>query len=368
KALPPGNLVRLLRVDGKPIGIGTFNPHSLIAFRVLDREHQGPVDWTPEALSRLVEDRLRRAATWRDRLIGAPHYRLVHGEADGLPGLIVDRYGDVFTVQSGTAGMDGLLPLVLDVLESRFSARAVVIRNDQAARRLEGLEEMAGLARGQLDGPVALQENGLTFLADPLSGQKTGWFFDQRDNHAFAARLVPAGGRVLDAYCYGGGFGLTALGLGDAGTVRFIDQSQTALDLVGASAEALGQAGKITLQRGDAFKCLEDLGADQEAFDLVVCDPPAFAKAKKDVGPALKAYRKLARMAAKLVKPGGNLVLASCSHHVGPAEFLREAAIGFNRAGRSAQLIKMAGAAPDHPVLPDLPESAYLKCLFFRLD
>ncbi|MGB0682691.1 MAG: class I SAM-dependent rRNA methyltransferase [Magnetovibrionaceae bacterium] len=359
KAIPPGSLVRLHRVDGKPLGIGTFNAHALICFRRFDESRMVDVE--------LVRERLVIAAAWRDRLFDQPFYRLIHGEADGLPGLVIDRFDDVFVLQSGTRGMDGLTPLVVEALVDAFSPRAIVARNDGQGRRTEQLDSRVEILAGSIDGPLGLSENAIRATADPLGGQKTGWFFDQRDNRAFAARLVPDGGTFLDAYCYGGGFGLAALGAG-AAKACFIDSSKPALDLVQASVAANGFTERATTRSGDAFDALESLSAEGTSFDVVSCDPPAFAKSKKDVPAALKGYRKVARLGAKLVKRGGALILSSCSHHVDLDSFQRECAIGLRRAGRKGQLLRTGGAAPDHPVLADLPESAYLKCLAFRLD
>jgi 23S rRNA (cytosine1962-C5)-methyltransferase len=360
KALPAGGLVRLCRVDGKVLATGTFNPHSLIAFRRLGDAPEVAVDRA------FLAARLRRALALRERLFAEPHYRVVHAEADGLPGLIVDRFGDVLSIQANTAGMENLLPPILEALDEVLAPRAVVARNDTPARRMEGLDSRVEVLGGELDGPVSVHENGLTFLADPLAGQKTGWFFDQRDNRAFVARLAK-GLRVLDVYSYGGGFGISCAARG-ASEVVIVDASEGALDLARRAAETNGVADRCRLVRNDAFRELERLGTDRESFGLVCCDPPAFVKSKKDLKAGLKGYRKLAGLAAPLVEAGGFLFVASCSHNVGMAELLDEVAIGIQRAGRGGRLIRQAGAAPDHPVHPRLPETAYLKALAFQLD
>ena len=360
KALPPGGLVRLCRADGKALATGTFNPHSLIAFRRLGEEADTVVD------RGFLAGRLRRALALRERLFAEPFYRLVHAEADGLPGLIVDRFGEVLAVQANTAGFEKLLPVLLEALDEVFAPRAIVLRNDTPARRMEGLDGYVKVAKGDLEGPVAVRENGLTFFADPLAGQKTGWFFDQRDNRAFVARLAK-GLRALDVYSYGGGFGVAAAAAG-ATAVAIVDSSDGALDLARRAAEANGVADRCRLVRNDAFRELERLGQVGEKFGLVCCDPPAFVKSKKDLKAGLKGYRKLAGLAAPLVQAGGFLFIASCSHNVGMAELLEEVAIGIQRAGRGGRLIRQAWAAPDHPVHPHLPETAYLKALAFQLD
>lgn len=359
KALAAGQLVELARVDGKALGVGTFNARSLISFRMLDRG-SAAIDqgW--------IERRLAAALALRERLFDTPHYRLVHAEADGLPGLIVDRFGDVVVVQAGTAGMETLTDAIVGAIDAVLSPRAIVLKNEGGFRALEGLETYTRIAKGTLDGAVPTAENGLTYFADPLEGQKTGWFFDQRDNHAFVRRLA-AGKHTLDLYSYGGGFAVAAAA-GGALSVRVVDRSQGALALAEKAGQANGLADRLTFAEADAFAELERLGDSGERFGLVVCDPPAFVKSKKDLQAGLKGYRKLARMAARLVEPGGFLCIASCSHNVEPAAFARELAIGIERAGRTGRILREAGAAPDHPVHPLLPETGYLKFVALQLD
>lgn len=360
RALAPGTVVRLLDAGDEALGVGTFNPHTLIAWRLFDRDSATEIDpgW--------LQARLGRALALRERLYEAPFYRLCHAEADGLPGLVVDRYGDVVVVQANTAGMERLTPAVVEALDRLLAPRVVVLRNDSPSRVLEGLEPSWSVARGTLDGPVPVAENGVTFLADLTEGQKTGWFFDQRDNRAFVARLA-RGGRMLDVYAYTGGFGLAAAAAG-AEAVLLVDRSEPALRLAGMAAAANGLDKRVTTRRGEAFAEMERMAAAGERFDAVACDPPAFVKSRKDLKAGAKGYRKVARLAAPLVAPGGILFVASCSHHMPAAEFLEEVARGLQAAGRSGRILRLAGAGPDHPVLPDLPESAYLKSATLQLD
>jgi 23S rRNA (cytosine1962-C5)-methyltransferase len=365
KALPPGTLVTLRRAPSpsmgeRPFGVATFNPHTLIAARLLDRDTGRAVN------RRFFARRLERALRLRQLLYGAPHYRLVHAEADGLPGLVVDRFGDVLAVQANTAGIDRLLPIIIEALQSLLSPEAIVLRNDSPARTLEGLPRETRVASGTLDGPVSLDENGTVFLADLLAGQKTGWFYDQRDNRAFIAGLA-AGARVLDLYCYGGGFSIMAACKG-AASVLGVDRSEPALALAAEAARRNGVAESCEFRRAEVFAEAAALAAKGERFDIVIADPPPFARAKRDVPAALRGYRKLARLAAQLTAPGGFLFLASCSHNVGPAEFADSVRHGLSDAGRGARILKSAGAGPDHPVHPALPESAYLKALTLALD
>lgn len=360
KAIAPGSVVVLHRIDGKPLGVGFFNPHALIAFRFLTRNPRTTVD------GEFFARRLQRAAELRQRLFDAPYYRLAHAEADGLPGLIVDRFDRVLTVQAGTAGMDAHLDEILAALDALFDPTAVVLRNDGRGRALEGLESEIRVAKGELSGPIEVRQGDLVFLADPCGGQKTGWFFDQRDNRAFVAGLA-AGARMLDVYCYGGGFAISAAAAG-ADSVLGVDSSETALDLARGAAERNGVAGICRFVQSEAFGELAKLDAGGERFDLVAADPPAFVKSRKDLRNGLKGYRKLAALTARLVKPGGFLFMASCSHNAGMADFTDAVAEGVRKAGRSGRILRSAGAAPDHPVHPHLPESAYLKALTLQLD
>lgn len=360
RALPPGSLVRLIDAGSEVLGIATFNPHSLIAARILTRVADEAIDGA------FIESRLKSALALRDRLFPVPHYRLVHAEADGLPGLIIDRFGDVLTVQANTAGMDVLTPLVLDALESLLSPRAIVLRNDSPSRLHERLPQSYSVARGSLSDAVEVIENGVRFMADLATGQKTGWFFDQRPNRAFVASLAREQS-VIDVFSYAGGFGLQALA-GGATSALLVDSSAEALALATASADLNGFADRCTTRQGDAFKVMEDIGREGTRFGVVIADPPAFVKAKKDLATGAKGYRKMARMAATLTAPGGILLAGSCSHHMPAERFLEEVTRGITAADRSGRLLWSHGAGPDHPIHPMLPESAYLKGLVFQLD
>ena len=360
KALPPGTLVTVRKAGGEALGVATFNAHTLVAARLLDRDAKRRID------REFFAARLESALALRRRLYGEPHYRLVHAEADGLPGIAADRFGDVLVAQLNTAGMARLEAEFVAAGEAVLAPRAIVLRNDSPARTLEGLEPELRLARGAIDGPIELVENGARFLADPREGQKTGWFFDQRDNRRFVAGLS-AGARVLDLYCYAGGFAVAAA-LGGADQVLALDRSEPALALAAQSAALNGVGERCRFQRADAFGELSRLVATGERFGVVIADPPAFVKSKKDLGPGLRGYRKLARLAAALVEPGGVLFIASCSHNVEPTDFAEAVRRGLEDAGRSGRILRSAGAAPDHPVHPWLPESAYLKAQALVLD
>jgi 23S rRNA (cytosine1962-C5)-methyltransferase len=359
KALPPGTIVDL--VDDKDVGVATayFNPHSLIAARVLATHTGAKID------AAFFHERFDRAHAMRKKVVAGRHYRLVHAEADQCPGLIIDRFDDVFVVQSGTAGMDALEPHWLQALKDDFKPRAILIKSNAPARSHEGLKEDVRVAHGDA-AIVEVEEAGVRHRIEPLAGQKTGWFFDQRDNRAFLIGLAK-GATLLDAYAYVGPLALGALKAGAKSAV-LLDSSQAALDTAAATAKKHGLDAKCDFRRCDALEELEELGPSGERFDIVSCDPPPFVRSKKDLESGARGYRKLARLAAALVTHGGFLCLASCSHAIAMDRFQLECALGLARAGRTARLIRASGAAADHPVHPMLPETAYLKSLVYQLD
>jgi 23S rRNA (cytosine1962-C5)-methyltransferase len=360
KALSPGALVTLRRADGSALGVGMFNPHSLLAARLLDRDCARAIG------RRFLVRRIERALRLRERLFEAPYYRLVHAEADGLPGLVIDRFADVLAVQANAAGIARLEPLIFEALDALLMPAAVVLRNDSPARALEGLPPETRVAKGTLAGPVLLHENGAVFGADLLGGQKTGWFFDQRDNRRFVAGLA-RDARVLDLYCFTGGFAVQAARAG-AAAVLGIDSSEPALDIAADTATRNGIGEICAFRRGEAFAETARLAASGERFDIVIADPPAFAKSRKEVGAAARGYRKLTRLAASVTANRGILFLACCSHNVGEAEFAEAVRRGLADAGRDGRVLRTAGAGADHPVHPALPETAYLKAMTLALD
>jgi len=360
KGLVPGCLVTIRRTDESALGVAMFNPHTLIAARLLDRDAARPIG------RRFLLRRLERALKLRERLFDTPYYRLVHAEADGLSGLVVDRFGTVLVVQSNTAGMARLEPLVFDALGDLLRPEAIVLRNDSPARVLEGLPPETGVAAGKLEEPVTVHESGAAFRADLLAGQKTGWFFDQRGNRRFVSALAREA-RVLDLYCYTGGFAVQAARAGAAAVVG-IDRSEPALALAAEAAVLNGVAETCTFRRADVFAEASRLAGTAERFDIVIADPPAFAKSRKEAPAALRGYRKLARLAASVAAPSGILFLASCSFNVGAEEFAEAVRRGLADAGRAGRILRAAGADADHPIHPALPESAYLKTLTLALD
>jgi 23S rRNA (cytosine1962-C5)-methyltransferase len=358
RALAPGALVRLADSGGALFGTGYFNPQSLIAVRLLGRAEEG-------IGADFFAGHLRRALALRESLFGKPFYRLVHAEGDRLPGLVVDRFADTLVLQVTTAGMERLTDDVLAALEKLLAPATVILRNDAPSRALEGLASEVKTVKGSAE-VLRLEENGAAYFADPASGHKSGWYYDQRDNRFFMAALAK-GKRVLDAYCYTGGFAVLAARQG-ARESTGIDSSAPALALAQRAAAENGVTGTCRFTKTDVFQELERLGGARERFDIVIADPPPFVRARKDLETGAKAYRKLARLAAGVTAPGGFLFLASCSHNIPRERFALECAAGIARAGRNGAVIRDTGAGPDHPVHPALPETAYLKALVYALD
>ncbi len=358
KDLVPGSVVALS--DGRHVlGVGFYNPQALICFRLLSRSNKTTID------RRFFLRRLERALSMRTRLFEKPYYRMVHAEGDGLPGLVIDRYGDTVVAQLNIAGIEAMRDECLAALDATLKPATIILRNDSSARSLEGLGQHTDIAKGSLKGPITVEENGLRFVANCMAGQKTGWYFDQRRNRAFAAGLAKDQ-EVLDLFAHSGGFGLTALAAG-ATSVLAVDRSSQALDLA-RQGHLLQDTGDFNVLEGKLPEAAERLAAEKRRFGLVIADPPAFVPSKKDLAKGLRAYRKLASTAAMLVMEGGYLAIACCSHNVGRDVFLKETYAGIRSAGRGAWLIHEAGAGPDHPLHPALPETGYLKFLVYALD
>jgi SAM-dependent methyltransferase (EC 2.1.1.-) len=360
KTIAPGTIATLEDADRRPLATVTVNPNSKIIARVMSRDAEAQIDraW--------IAAKLSRAQEMRARLFAAPFYRLIHAEADGLPGVIIDRFGDAAVIQPNAAWSEVMIADLEAALAEVTGVTTIIKNGSGRARNLEGLTEETLVLRGGVDAPVEVPMNGAIYMADLLGGQKTGLFYDQRPNHAFAARLAQ-GVRVLDVFSHVGGFALAALA-GGAHSAISVDASAPALDLATKGAQAMGAGDRFSTRQGDAFDQLDALGQEGARFDLVICDPPAFAPAKPALQAGLRAYERIARMAAPLVESGGYLVLCSCSHAADLAQFRAACTRGIGKAGRSAQLIHTGYAGPDHPMLPQLAESGYLKSLFFRLD
>ncbi|SFT75609.1 RSP_2647 family RNA methyltransferase [Sedimentitalea nanhaiensis] len=360
RALLPGTLAVLEDETRAPLGLVAVNPGSKIICRMLDQDPATTVDqaWFAQ--------RIARAQELRARLFPDPYYRLIHAEADGLPGVVIDRFGDTCVVQPNAAWAEACLPDLTAALIAVTGVSHVLKNAGGRTRALEGLDDVSGILNGAAPtAPLAVPMNGATYLADLTGGQKTGLFYDQRPNHAFVARLSE-GARVLDVFSHVGGFALAALA-GGAASALAVDGSAPALALAEQGAQASGAADRFATRQGDAFAVLGALREEGAVFDVVICDPPAFAPAKPALDAGLRAYERVARLAAPLVAPGGYLGLCSCSHAADLARFRAACNRGIGRAGRSAQLLHTGFAGADHPQLPQLAESGYLKALFYRL-
>lgn len=360
KSIAPGTVALLEDADRAPLALVGVNPNSRIFARVLDRAEAPAPDRAWFAA------RIGRALAMRERLFDAPFYRLIHAEADGLPGVVIDRFGDTCVVQPNAAWAEVLLDDLVAALVEVTGCANVLKSASGRARGLEGLDDADAVLAGAAPGaPVPVPMNGATYMADLTGGQKTGLFYDQRPNHAFAQRLA-RGARVLDVFSHVGGFGLAALAAG-AESALCVDGSQPALELAAQGAEAGGVAARFDTRRGDAFDVMTALAGEGATFDVVICDPPAFAPSKQALEAGLRAYERVARLAAGLVAEGGYLGLCSCSHAADLAKFRQASTRGIGRAGRRGALIHTGFAGPDHPMHPQLAESGYLKALFYRL-
>jgi 23S rRNA (cytosine1962-C5)-methyltransferase len=352
-----GELVRVVAHNDRALGLAYVNPSSLIAARVLQTWRIPDTAW--------LAQRIRTALVLRERLYAKPYYRLVYGESDGLPGLVVDRYGSACVVQIGTAGMEQLKAQIQEALLQVLKCDSLLFKNDSSAREMEGLPSYVETAKGTFDKPAVVMEDGLEFLAPLVEGQKTGWFFDQAANRRDLGKYVRRGARVLDVFSYVGAWGVRAAHQG-AREVICVDSSAAALDLAATNAER--NRVKIATRKGDAFTVLEELFSEGERFDVIIIDPPAFAKRKKDLPKALAAYKRLNQLAIKLMADEGILVSCSCSFHISGEDLQDAIAKAARGADKHLQILQMGGQAPDHPVHPAIPETRYLKAYFCRIN
>ena len=357
-ALAPGALVQLLSHRDAFIGYAYVNPHALICARILSRDVAQPVG------ASLLEQRLRSALSLRERLYAAPYYRWVFGESDQLPGLVLDRYGQVIVGQLATAGMEALKDQIAAAVRRVLDPTVLFWKNDSSARELEGLPKVTATAFGDPPAQLQVREGALSFTVPLSAGQKTGWFYDQTANRARLARYVVPGARVLDVCSYAGAWAVSALSQG-AGSARCVDSSQGALECAEANAQANGF--RVELTREDAFDALRALAAQGERYDVVILDPPAFIKRRKDIPQGQAAYRKLNQLALELIAAEGVLVSCSCSYHLSADELVAAIQAAARHSGRFVQILEVGGQSPDHPLHPAIPETRYLKAFFCRV-
>jgi len=358
-ALAAGAQVRLVSERDRFLGFAYVNPHSLICARIMSRDPDRPIDES------LLIQRLNVALALRQRLSEEPYGRLVFGESDNLPGLVLDRFDDVVVGQIATAGMEALRPAVESAVRKVLKPRLLYWKNDSGARELEQLPAFSGAAFGEPVAQLRIREAGIEFAAPLAQGQKTGWFYDQTANRALLGRFLPKGARVLDVCSYVGAWAVTALKHG-AGSASCVDGSAAALEFAQRNAAAAGY--ELQTLRGDAFDVLQSLQQGTERFDAVILDPPAFIKRRKDIPQGQAAYRKLNQLAMNLIEGDGLLVSCSCSYHLEEQQLLTAVQAAARHAARFAQVLAFGGQSPDHPVHPAIPESRYLKALFCRVS
>ena len=356
KGVAPGTLCKFVDSRDKPLGVGYVNPTALLCGRLLTGKADAVIDtdWFVR--------RLQSALALREKIYPTPHYRLAFGDSDGLPGLVVDRYGDVLVVQLTTAGMENLKAIVIEALQRLLKPRGILLRNDTSARELEGLSLYEEII-GDVPETVDLIESGVPFKAPVRGGQKTGWFYDQ---HANRDRLAPyvKGARVLDVFSYVGGWAVRAAKFG-ASEVACVDSSKLALEVAAENAKLNGIA--LETRQGDALDVLKTLRGEGRQFDVVVVDPPALIKRKRDTDAGTEHYAALNRQAMHLLAPGGILISCSCSFHMEAAELQRILLRESRTVGRRLQILEQGGQSPDHPVHPAIVETRYLKAFYCRL-
>ncbi|MCR8922188.1 class I SAM-dependent rRNA methyltransferase [Dasania sp. GY-MA-18] len=359
KDIEPGQQVLIENAQGKLMGLAYLNPHNLICGRLISRDGKHGLDKS------LLVHRINIALSLRQAMNDKPYYRLVYGDSDGLPGLVVDRFGEVLVVQLATAGMERVKTEIVEALCQVLKPSGILIKNDSRIRSAEGLEDYVEVAYGEVPQRVLIEENGVQFEVPVYEGQKTGWFYDHRASRANLAHYVK-GKRVLDVFSYIGGWGVQAAAFG-AESVMCVDSSEFALDCVHRNAELNGVSDKVESLQGNAFEAMKQLALEGERFDVVIMDPPAFIPRRKDIKKGEQAYRRVNELAMRLLNKDGILVSASCSMHLGRevlVDILRQSS---RHIDRQLQILQHFGQTYDHPVHPAIPETDYLKAVFTRL-
>lgn len=355
----PGQLVDVQASNGKSLGLAYVNPASLICARMMSRDPKYPPDQS------LLVHRIKVALSLRETYFDKPYYRLVYGESDFLPGLVVDRYGEILVVQITTAGMEVMKNEIVAALDKVLRPSGILLRNNSSAREREGLPLYVEAVLGDVPEVVQLEDSGVVYQTSVHTGQKTGWYYDQRLNREALAHFVK-GKRVLDVFSYIGAWGVKAAVEG-AKEVICVDASASALEQVGINAELNNVADRMSGLQGDAFDVLKSLRLDKERFDVVVVDPPAFIKRKKDYKEGREAYRRINQLAMQVLAKDGILVAGSCSHHMPRQELQKTLLQSARHLDRNMQVLLQGYQGPDHPVHPAIPETEYLKTIFSRI-
>ena len=358
KNFSAGEQVVVVSHQGKALGIAYINPHSLIAARLVSRNTSVLLDRS------LFVHRIKIALSLREKLFAKPYYRLIFGESDLLPGIVVDRFNDILVVQITTAGMDQQRQALIEALDKVLKPEAILMRNDVKIRELEGLELYNEVVLGELSGLTEIEENQTRFQVDLVKGQKTGWFYDHRMNRARVQHYAK-GKRVLDLFSYVGGWGLETATAG-ASEVFCVDASEQALDWLDSSAE-MNKFKNISSIQGNVFDVLKHLRSEKEKFDIVIVDPPAFIKRKKDFKEGMNAYRRVNQMAMQLCTRDALLVTASCSHHMPSDTLVQQVQSASRHLDRFVQILELGHQGPDHPIHPAIPETAYIKSFISRV-
>lgn len=358
KSFTPGEQVVVHSHQGKALGIAYINPHSLIAARLVSRQTSVLLDRS------LFVHRIKIALSLREKLFAKPFYRLIFGESDLLPGIVVDRFNDILVVQITTAGMEQQRQALIEALDKVLKPTTILMRNDVKMRTLEGLELYSEVVLGELSGLTEIEENDTRFQVDLIKGQKTGWFYDHRMNRARVQHYAKDK-RVLDLFSYVGGWGLETATAG-ASEVFCVDASEQALDWLDSSAE-MNNFKNITSIQGNVFDVLKHLRHEKEKFDIVIVDPPAFIKRKKDFKEGMNAYRRVNQMAMQLCTRDALLVTASCSHHMPTETLVQQVQSASRHLDRFVQILEQGHQGPDHPVHPAIPETAYIKSFISRV-
>lgn len=359
KSFAMGQQALVTAHNGKALGIALINPNGLICGRLISRDEKYPLNKS------LLVHRIKQALALRELAFDAPFYRLIYGDADLLPGLVVDRFGDYLVVQIASAGMELVKDEIVEALVQVLNPAGVLLGNEHSARTLEGLAEYTEVAYGSVPDKVELIENGARFLAPVQGGQKTGWFYDHRINRAQLQQYVK-GKRVLDVFSYIGGWGIQAAVAG-ASEVFCVDASEAAIDAVLENAQLNNVEDRVAGIQGKAIDVLKELIANDERFDVVVLDPPAFIKKRKDQKSGEAAYRHINELGMRLLGRDGLLVSGSCSMHLGKDTLLEIVRAAGRHLDRHVQIIGQGGQGPDHPVHPAIPETDYLKAVFARV-